>query len=400
MSDQAADVLAMLLTKPVTRIHGRPEQDDVDNLEKEVARIVSSAKTTRFPQGKKYGHLVMIIGETEYGNIIGDNTFTFTEPTDKGAYDTTTIVGAVASSAASKAQAEAEHTRTQAEYFLWLAVESAARQLIVGAIDEELLVEICDDWIQYEGSSPSAIITFLRDSVSLAATTDDQLLLQAKLAEPWDQTENILSYFKKLDRAQTAMIKAHVPCEDATKVIQAAAQMTASGLFSERQITEWEEKSYHDKTWGNLKTYYSKLYKSKMQYSKGEARRTGHESVNAMRASEKAMENNMETLLDAFQQKTTHNNDEINEIREDQKVFVKLGEQLMQQMKKQQEVIDKLSKRLEDKENSPPGVPVVPKKNEREKHLCPNCKQTVFHKATNCPEINAEKRWPGWTTRL
>jgi hypothetical protein len=43
---------------------------------------------------------------------------------------------------------------------------------------------------------------------------------------------------------------------------------------------------------------------------------------------------------------------------------------------------------------------VVPKKNEREKHLCPNCKQTVFHKATNCPEINAEKRWPGWTTRL
>jgi DNA repair exonuclease SbcCD ATPase subunit len=116
-----------------------------------------------------------------------------------------------------------------------------------------------------------------------------------------------------------------------------------------------------------------------------------------MRENEKAMERNMETMLDAFQQKSTHNHDKMNELREDQKVFVKLGEQLMQQMKQQQTVIDKLSKRLEDKENTPP---VIPKKNEREKHLCPNCKQTVFHKATNCPEINAEKRWPGWTTRL
>jgi hypothetical protein len=31
----------MLLTKPVTRINGRPEIEDIDTLEKEVARIAA-----------------------------------------------------------------------------------------------------------------------------------------------------------------------------------------------------------------------------------------------------------------------------------------------------------------------------------------------------------------------
>jgi hypothetical protein len=421
MSDQASDVLAMLLTKPVTRINGRPELEEIDNLEKEVARIVASAKTTRFTQGNKYGHLVMIIGESAYQTIIGDAGFVFTEPTDAGAYDTVTIVDNIATNSAAKAQAEAVHKRKQAEYYRWVAVESAARQLIVGAIDEELLVEIYDEWVQYEAHSPSAIITFLRNSVCLAATTDDQLLLQAKLFEPWDQTENILSYFKKLDLAQKAMVKAHVPCEDAAKAIQASAQMTASGIFSERQITEWEEKIHTDKTWGNLKTYYTKLYKSKMQYTKGDARRNGHESANAMRAKEKEMEKNLEQFVDEFHQNSTINKVEINAIKEDQKVFVTLGEKLMQQMKTQQDIIEKLSKRLENKENATPNstntqqdtidkltkrVAEAEKRTkqrgerEKQKHECPNCKQAVFHQPANCPEINEAKRWPGWTTRL
>jgi hypothetical protein len=240
MSEKTADITALLLTKPVTRIHGRPERNQIDVLEKEVARIVSSSKTTRFPQGNKYGHLVMIVGQTKYRNIIGDDTFVFAPPSDAGAYDTITIIDNVASNAAAKAQAEAVHKRKQSEYYQWTAVESAARQLIVGAIDEELLVELIDEWVQYEEHTPAEIITFLRDNVCLPATTDDQLALQAKLLEPWDQTENLLSYFKKLDLAQEAMTKAHVPCEDIAKAIQAGSQMAASGLYSELQIIEWD----------------------------------------------------------------------------------------------------------------------------------------------------------------
>ena len=314
---------------------------------KEVARVVSSAKTTRFPQGNKYGHLVMIVGETKYQNIIGDATFSFVIPTDEGAYDTVNIVNTVASNAAAKAQAEAVHKRKQHEYNQWSAVENAARQLIVAAIDEELLVELVDEWVQYEEHTPAAILTFLRDHVCLPATTDDQLALQAKLLDPWDTTENLLSSFKKLDLAQEAMVKAHVPCEDATKAIQAGAQMAASGLFSELQIIEWEEKSHLDKTWLNLKTYYTKLYKSKIQYAKCEARRTSFDSTNAMQqAKDQAMEAQITTFMDTV---TTAHNEELNEIRAENKTLSDLTEKFMGQMKTQQRLLDKMAKQLDNK---------------------------------------------------
>jgi hypothetical protein len=70
MSTNASDVQAMLLAKPVTQIHGRPEIHDIDTLEKEVARIVALAKTSLFTQGRKDGHLVMIVGEVAYHNTI------------------------------------------------------------------------------------------------------------------------------------------------------------------------------------------------------------------------------------------------------------------------------------------------------------------------------------------
>ena len=37
MSDQTAELTAMLAAKTVTKIHGRPERHEIDILEKEVA---------------------------------------------------------------------------------------------------------------------------------------------------------------------------------------------------------------------------------------------------------------------------------------------------------------------------------------------------------------------------
>jgi hypothetical protein len=219
-----------------------------------------------------------------------------------------------------------------------------------------------------------------------------------------------------LDKAQKAMQAANVPCEDALKAILASAQMSASGLFSERKITTWEEKVHTDKTWADLKTYFAKLYKSKMQYTKGEARRNGYESVNAMRAEEHELEQNMAALMEAFQTKTTEETGELNAIKEEQKEFTKFGETMMEQMKQQQKLIEKLSKKMDSASRLPPVVPPIvpteqpagrprqqqqtPAEREAAKHLCPNCNWRVFHQPNNCPEINEAKRWAGWTSRL
>ena len=89
-----------------------------------------------------------------------------------------------------------------------------------------------------------------------------------------------------------------MPCEDGAKAIQAGTKMAASGMFSEQQITMWEEKSHTDKTWDNLKTYYARIYKSKIQYSKCKARQAGHKSVIAMQDNEAAIETQLNSYLE------------------------------------------------------------------------------------------------------
>ena len=109
----------------------------------------------------------------------------------------------------------------------------------------------------------------------------------------------------------------------------------------------------------------------------------------------------MEHFVESLQQSANNNSKELNEVKEDQKVFGKLGEQLLQQMKKQQEVIEKLSQRLEQTEKKDnEKTPRNQTNRNALKHLCPNCKQQVFHKEANCPETNIAKRWPGWTSQL
>jgi hypothetical protein len=55
-----------------------------------------------------------------------------------------------------------------------------------------------------------------------------------------------------------------------------------------------------------------------------------------------------------------------------------------------------------DKENSPPGGNVNPGNDtgttKRKIKKCPHCGKTVFHKAAECYELeaNASKRWTGW----
>jgi hypothetical protein len=62
-----------------------------------------------------------------------------------------------------------------------------------------------------------------------------------------------------------------------------------------------------------------------MQYSKGEskgeARRHGHDSINAMRAKEKKMGEDLKQFMETLQQTSSNDNEALNEIKEDQKTF-------------------------------------------------------------------------------
>ena len=66
MASQQELMYNSLIAMHVTKIHGNPEPEDVDQLEEELCVIATSAKTTHFTQGLKYGHLAMILTEAKY----------------------------------------------------------------------------------------------------------------------------------------------------------------------------------------------------------------------------------------------------------------------------------------------------------------------------------------------
>ena len=83
------DILTELTVKLITKIIGEPGQGDIYILEAELAKWVAKIKTTEdiIDKWHKYGFLVLVLGQTQYGRIIGNETAQWTTPEDPGGYD-------------------------------------------------------------------------------------------------------------------------------------------------------------------------------------------------------------------------------------------------------------------------------------------------------------------------
>ena len=73
----------------MTRILGDITPEAIDDLEEELGAILVKCKLNHFPQGQKYGHLAVILGQARMRNIYADVAYTYTVPIDQGPYDTT-----------------------------------------------------------------------------------------------------------------------------------------------------------------------------------------------------------------------------------------------------------------------------------------------------------------------
>ena len=79
------DILVELTAEPITKIIGEPEQRDISVLEGELAEQVAKIKTTEDSvKGRKYGFLVLVLGQMWYGKVIGNDEVQWTTPKDPG----------------------------------------------------------------------------------------------------------------------------------------------------------------------------------------------------------------------------------------------------------------------------------------------------------------------------
>ena len=81
-------IIDSLAGTSVTSFKGRrPTATDIDTLEKELAIIAATVKTSIFPEGERHGHLSNVISNESYGAIIGDPNFELEEPEVPEAYN-------------------------------------------------------------------------------------------------------------------------------------------------------------------------------------------------------------------------------------------------------------------------------------------------------------------------
>ena len=84
------EVYMRLMKKGDTKISpilGHRGQENINNLEDEVARFMETEKTTLYKMGKEFEFLVIIIGKTCYQVNIGDNTWVYLDTDNPVPYD-------------------------------------------------------------------------------------------------------------------------------------------------------------------------------------------------------------------------------------------------------------------------------------------------------------------------
>jgi hypothetical protein len=208
--------------------------------------------------------------------------------------------------------------------------------------------------------------------------------------------------------------------------------MYASEVFTETEMTNWEDKVEADKTWTEAKTYFAVLYKKRKSYeSDMKAHRSGFESANSVaelrRTSSAASVGDRSTSTRGSRnlKSPTHEWVEYSDSLEDSLVEAKeyaaaittkaeteqaaLLEELKEQRKQTMAAMAQTAKLVALLEKGKRGEPAVDttrggqrtarvkRDPEKDGRLCKNCKEMGFHEDEDCFHLdkNKDKR-PEW----
>ena len=147
------DILAKFAIKKLTAIIGEPNYTQLRQLRSEVYGNVTQVPTSY--GGGAHGHLGAIMPDAAYVIKTGH---LFVIPADPGDYDTT-IPGNAGTS--NRARLEAVHASAKLTWDTCRAVQTAAKNQIIAAIDPDYLDEIHDDELGFLQQSPTMIINHL-----------------------------------------------------------------------------------------------------------------------------------------------------------------------------------------------------------------------------------------------
>ena len=175
----------------MTRILGDITPEAIDDLEEELGAILVECKSHHFPQGQRYGHLAVILGQARMRNLYADKAYTYTVPVDQGPYDTT--IPRTAGTGV-RATAEATHNRLNANSLVYEGVCTGTNDLIIYAVGEDAVAPLKKRYIGFGDTTPQEMIAHLRTNVCVKMNMKEKDLYKTQeYAKPWDTSKNIIT---------------------------------------------------------------------------------------------------------------------------------------------------------------------------------------------------------------
>ena len=348
MSSSARDTAIKTLEgRRLARIMGRPTMKHVNQTRNEIASEYAKAKTSHpsFPQGSRFGFASAILKKEKFRSLHNAvegvaeedelaEVWEFAYPTRPDMYDET-IVGNMLDATRRKREATRADLITQFDTFE--GYETAFKDKVEEAYDQAYFSTMKDDVLGFMHVTVAGMLSHLEGQCHALTEREKK----AKLDEvnvPWDQNDDIKTYFVKLDKLEEELLNEFdIEWPTSMKIMQAVNEMYDSNQFEERDMMDWEDKDAAEKTWVHLQTYYNALWMKKQRYGGTSPRNHGYErAANVSKvtdSSEARMANNLMEVARA----ATADKEHIQQMSD-------TADDLLTIVKKQQNQIDELIK--------------------------------------------------------
>ncbi len=380
----------------ITRITGIITPESIDGLENKLGGAFTKLKSTHFAEGQRYGFLATVIPQEKYRIVISDATWAYAAPGNPGAYAAAALATGV--SAAQREQLVAQHKEEQTAYADYLGSQEAGKELLLYGVGDDVLAPLKKQYINFGDSTIHSMILHLREKMAIKMMTSQKFEYKAEgYGKQWDPTTSITAYFTTLDKFRISLANRGISTSVNEMTMAAGARMWESEMFTEDQMVAWENKTAAQQTWQALQDYFTEKWLERRQYSQATAKHSRFKDA-ALAAQETAAaeeEGEASAMMFALLQE---------QHRAQLDAMASANQKAMDAMFERMNAIVTSKGAGPDKENAPPrgngnpGSENDTGTTKRKKKKCPHCGKTVFHKATECYELeaNASKWWAGW----
>ena len=348
MSSSARDTaIKSLEGRRLARIMGRPTMKIVNQTRNEIASEYAKAKTSHpsFPQGTRFGFASAILKKEKFrslhnavaGVAVGDEltaAWVFAYPTRPESYDET-IAGNMLDATRRKREAARADLITQFDIFE--GYKTSFKDKVEEAYDQAYFTTMKDDVLGFMHVTVADMLQHLEGQCHALTEREKKEKLQ-EVNVPWDQNDDIQTYFVKLDKLEEELKNEFdIEWPTSMKIMQAVNEMYDSNQFSEKDMMDWEDKPAPDKTWVHLQTYYNALWTKKQRYGGTSPRNHGYESAANVSEVTDSSDARMATNLMEVARAATADKEHIQQMSD-------TADDLLTIVKKQQNQIDELIK--------------------------------------------------------